>query len=148
MNPKAHRARRAASISIALVGLIHLVLAGEYLHEQAYVGALFIAGGIASAYVAARLWKAPDVVAWAVGSVVAAGMFAGFVLSRTVGLPGFHESEWEGSGVASLLLEAGYLAALGSWLRNRSRRWQHVSRPRALAGRIERLAPAPRTESS
>ena len=38
-------------------------------------------------------------------------MAAGFVLSRTVGLPGFHESEWELSGLLSLLLEGGFVAA-------------------------------------
>ena len=40
-------------------------------------------------------------------------MGAGFILSRTVGLPGFHESEWELSGMVSLLFEAGFLALAG-----------------------------------
>jgi hypothetical protein len=35
----------------------------------------------------------------------------GFVLSRTVGLPGFHESEWEASGLLSLALEGTVVAA-------------------------------------
>ena len=38
-------------------------------------------------------------------------MAAGLLLSRTVGLPGFHESEWEPSAVLSLLLEGGFVAA-------------------------------------
>lgn len=50
-------------------------------------------------------------------TVIAAGMGVGFVLSRTVGLPGFHESEWELSGLVSLLLEAGFLAAALAWAR-------------------------------
>jgi hypothetical protein len=33
-------------------------------------------------------------------------------LSRTTGLPGFHESEWELSGVVALALEAGFVAAV------------------------------------
>ena len=40
-----------------------------------------------------------------------AGMGVGFVLSRTVGLPGFHEGEWELSGIVCLLLEAGFVGA-------------------------------------
>jgi hypothetical protein len=40
-------------------------------------------------------------------------MAIGFVLSRTVGLPGFHEGEWELSGLISLLLEGGFLLSAG-----------------------------------
>lgn len=40
-----------------------------------------------------------------------AGMGIGFVLSRTVGLPGFHESEWELSGLLCLVLQAGFVGA-------------------------------------
>jgi hypothetical protein len=40
-----------------------------------------------------------------------AGMGIGFVLSRTTGLPGLHESEWELSGIVALVLEAGFVAA-------------------------------------
>ena len=49
----------------------------------------------------------------AAGAVVAAGMAVGFILSRTTGQPGFHESEWEVSGLVSLLLE-GWVVA-GAW---------------------------------
>jgi len=38
-------------------------------------------------------------------------MGVGFVLSRTVGLPGFHEGEWEMSGVISVLLETLFVGA-------------------------------------
>lgn len=44
-------------------------------------------------------------------------MGVGFVLSRTVGLPGFQESEWELSGLVALVLEVGFLAAAGTWAR-------------------------------
>lgn len=105
------RLRRIAAAALAIVGVIHLVLAPEYLDEQAYIGVLFIAGGLAGLFVAFRLWIAPDRFAWTLGALVAAGMFVGFVLSRTTGLPGFHEEEWELSGIISLILEAGYLGA-------------------------------------
>lgn len=37
-------------------------------------------------------------------------MFALFVVSRTVGLPGYHEP-WDKIGIASLVLEALFVAA-------------------------------------
>lgn len=40
----------------------------------------------------------------------AAGMFVGGVLSRTTGLPGFYEAEWEPLLLASLVLELVYVA--------------------------------------
>lgn len=43
--------------------------------------------------------------AWSVAALVAAGMFVGGVLSRTTGLPGFYEAEWEPLLLASLVLE-------------------------------------------
>jgi hypothetical protein len=104
--------------SIAGVGLIHLLLAPEYFGERAYVGILFVLGAIASAVVALRLWRSTqDTAAWGLGALIAAGMGVGFVLSRTVGLPGFHESEWELSGVVSLLLEGLFLGTAVAALR-------------------------------
>lgn len=111
MNSNEQPIRRVAAIAIALVGVIHLVLAPEQIKSEAYVGVLFIAGGLAALYVAVRLWMAPDRFAWTLGTVVSAGMFVGFILSRTTGLPGFKESEWELSGIVSLILEAGFIGA-------------------------------------
>jgi hypothetical protein len=104
--------RRLAAALLAATGALHLVLAPEYLQEKAYVGALFILGGIASLAVAARLWTRDDRQAWALGALMAAGMAAGFILSRSIGLPGFHESDWELSGIVSVLLEAGFIGGL------------------------------------
>jgi hypothetical protein len=114
--------RRIAAVMIAAVAVIHFALASEYLDETTYIGVLFIAGGVAAVYVAARLWISRDLVAWSLGGLLAAGMFVGFILSRTVGLPSFHESEWETSGIAALILEAGYIGVMGWWLSSRVRR--------------------------
>jgi hypothetical protein len=111
MNSNEQPIRRVAAVAIALVGAIHLVLAPEQLKSEAYVGVLFIVGGLAALYVAVRLWMARDRFAWTLGALVAACMFAGFILSRTTGLPGFKEPEWELSGIVSLILEAGFIAA-------------------------------------
>jgi hypothetical protein len=101
--------RRWAAAAIGATGALHLILAPEYLSEQAYIGVLFILGGLVAIALAVRLWMRDDAAAWALGALVAAGMAVGFVLSRTVGLPGFHESEWELSGIVSVLLEFGFV---------------------------------------
>ncbi|MBN8867186.1 MAG: hypothetical protein J0H98_06505 [Solirubrobacterales bacterium] len=98
-------ARHIAIGALALTGIIHLILAPEYMGEQAYIGLLFIAGGLSTIALAAWLWLRDQAVAWLAAAVICAGMAIGFVLSRTIGLPGFHEAEWELSGVISVLLE-------------------------------------------
>ena len=111
--------RRAGAALLAATGAIHLVLAPEYLGEQAYIGVGFILGGIAALLVATRLWRerGRDQAAWTLGALLSAGMAVGFVLSRTVGLPGFHESEWELSGIVSVLLEIGFVGCAATALR-------------------------------
>ena len=109
MNPKT---RKWAAAAIGGTGLIHLLLAPEYFGEQAYVGVLFLGGAAVCGYVAGKIWTGREVAFdWLLGAATAAGMFIGFVLSRTVGLPGFHESEWDLSGIVSMLLEAGFVGA-------------------------------------
>lgn len=102
---------RIGAAAMAGIAAIHLLLAPEYFGEQAYVGVLFLLGAGAGGLVAARLWRGGDAASWALGVAVAVGMGVGFVLSRTVGLPGFHESEWELSGLVSLLLETVFVGA-------------------------------------
>ncbi len=103
--------RRLAAGSLGLVALIHLILAPEYVSKAAYLGVLFVLGAVALGAFAVRLWREDDVPSWLLGALTMAGMGVGFVLSRTVGLPGFHEGEWELSGIVSLVLEAGFVIA-------------------------------------
>jgi len=103
--------RRAAAAALAVVGAIHIILSPEYFGEQAYIGVLFVLGGLVLLAFAARLWRADDVPSWLLGALTMAGMGIGFILSRTTGLPGFHESEWELSGLICLVLEAGFVVA-------------------------------------
>lgn len=112
--------RRGVAVALAGTGVLHLALAPEYLSEQAYIGALFIAGGITSLVLAALMWVRDDARVWLGSALVALGMGAGFILSRTVGLPGFHESEWELSGLLSLLLEGAVVAGAVQALRGPS----------------------------
>jgi hypothetical protein len=101
--------RKLAAAALVANGIIHLVLSPEYLSEQTYVGVLFIAGGLFLCAVAVALWRADNVPSWFLGALTMAGMGIAFILSRTTGLPGFKESEWELSGIVTLVLEAGFV---------------------------------------
>src|SRR5689334_19061700 len=93
---------------IALIGLIHAVEAPAYLDERAYVGILFILNAVGALVAAVGIWRGTRA-AWGLGILVAAGAFAGYILSRTTGLPGgFKESGWEPLGIASLVIEAAF----------------------------------------
>ena len=110
---------RLGALALAGTGALHLALVPEYLEEAPYIGVLFIFGGIAAILIAAVIALRDDLRAWAGGAAIAAGMAVGFVLSRTTGLPGFHEAEWEASGILSLLLELGFVGLAASALGRR-----------------------------
>jgi hypothetical protein len=103
--------RRAGAAALALTGLLHLVLVPEYFKEATTIGWLFVLGGLASVAVAAWLWLRDEPAAWWTAAVLGGGMIVGFLLSRTVGLLGFQEGEWELSGIVSILLELAVVAA-------------------------------------
>ena len=109
--------RKGVAAALAATGVLHLILAPEYLSEQAYIGVLFILGGLTSIGLASVIWLRNEAKALIVGALVAAGMAVGFVLSRTTGLPGFHEAEWEASGLISVLLEGFVVLGAGTLLR-------------------------------
>ncbi|UUY05764.1 hypothetical protein LRS13_09660 [Svornostia abyssi] len=109
--------RRTAAAMAALTGLIHLILVPEYLEEKTYIGLLFLGAAVVCGAVAATLWRRDEPLAWGVGALTCAGMFVGFVLSRTVGLPGFHEAEWELSGVITLVADAAFIGLAATGLR-------------------------------
>jgi FtsP/CotA-like multicopper oxidase with cupredoxin domain len=96
-------------------GLIHLALVPEHLRFS-YLGALFIAGGLASVFVAVRLWRGcTGKHVWVLGATASGAMAAGLIASRVVGLPGafgaaaVQEDEWGVLENASLLFELGFL---------------------------------------
>jgi hypothetical protein len=92
---------------IVIVGLIHLINSPGDLEEGSYTGLLYLANFVGALAAAVGIYRG-ERWGWALGLLVAAGAFAGYVVSRTVGLPGLPvEEEWlEPLGVLSLLVEA------------------------------------------
>lgn len=102
---------------IAAVGIIHLVTARDQFNDATYKGLLFLANAAGSLVAAAGLARGAR---WALplGLLVAGSTALGYVVSRTVGLPGLPvDPDWlEPLGVLSVLAEALYiLVALHAW---------------------------------
>jgi len=91
---------------IVVVGLIHLINSPEDLEEGSYTGLLYLANFVGALAAAIGIYRGKRW-GWTLGFLVAGGAFAGYVISRTVGLPGLPvETEWlEPLGVLSLLVE-------------------------------------------
>ncbi len=94
---------------ISLVGLIHLLTAPEYLEEATYVGVLFLANAAGAALCAYGIYRGQSW-GWLLGVLIAGGAFVGFIVSRTVGLPGapgiLQEGFFDPPGILSLIVEA------------------------------------------
>jgi hypothetical protein len=91
---------------IVVVGLIHLINSPGDLEEGSYTGVLYLANFFGAILAAIGIYRGRSW-GWALGWLVAGGAFAGYVISRTVGLPGLPvETEWlEPLGVLSLVVE-------------------------------------------
>src|SRR5215216_1229935 len=102
----------SGALLIAAVGLIHLLEAPEELEEATYLGLLFLAnvgGAVVAAIGIYRNYRW----GWGLGALAAGGAFAGYVISRTIGLPGMPVEDWlEPLGVLSLVVE-GLFIGLG-----------------------------------
>jgi hypothetical protein len=105
--------KAVAVLAIVVTGLIHLMTARDSFGEAAYKGVLFVANGIGALVAAVGVSRDRDW-GWLLGALVAGGAFVGYVLSRTVGLPGLpaEPDAWlEPLGVASLIAEVVFLLA-------------------------------------
>ncbi len=95
---------------ILLVGAIHVVDAPDSFSEALYKGLLFTANGVGSLVAATGIFLDRRNLGWNLGALVAAGAFAGYVISRAIGLPGLGLDVWfEPLGVLSLAAEAVYM---------------------------------------
>ena len=102
----------AAILLIVAVGLIHLYGTPQHYRAAPYLGVLFVANFIGALVAAVGLYR--DVLwGWLLGAWVAGGALVMYVVSRSVGLPGFEQAvgRWFGPlGVLSLVVEALFMA--------------------------------------
>lgn len=86
--------------------MVHLIEAPEYFEDATYLGVLFLANFAGAILAAAGIYKGSWSWGWGLGAIVAAGAFAGYVISRTGGLPGLDETGFlEPMGILSLVVE-------------------------------------------
>jgi hypothetical protein len=94
---------------IAALGLIHLLEAPEELEEATYLGLLFLANFGGAVVAAIGIYQGHKW-GWGLGALLAGGAFVGYVISRTLGLPGMPVEEWlEPLGMISLLVEGLFM---------------------------------------
>jgi hypothetical protein len=109
--------RAVAIVGLLGIGLIHLLDSiGKY-SETRYLFWMYIALIVGTIVVSGALLHRESPIAWAGAGLLAAGALAGYVLSRTTGLPSANGDigNWtEPLGLASLFVE-GCLVALAGY---------------------------------
>jgi hypothetical protein len=107
-----------AILLIVAVGLVHLVGTPQHYRAAPYVGVGFVVNFIGALVAAVGLYR--DVLwGWLLGALVAGGALVMYVVSRSVGLPGFEHAvgRWTGPlGVLSLVVEGLFIAVFLLWL--------------------------------
>jgi len=109
-------ARATAIVGLAGIALIHLLDSLAKFQETPYMGWMYVGLMIGCLTVAAVLARGNFREAWAAAVVLPASAVAGFVLTRTVGLPQAHEDigNWsEPLGLAALFTEGAVIAVAG-----------------------------------
>lgn len=105
--------RAVGVVGLAGIALIHLLDSIGKFSETPYIAWMYIALMIGSIAVAAGLVHSRDRRLWLGAGLLAASAIAGYVLSRTVGLPNATEDigNWtEPLGLASLFVEGAVVA--------------------------------------
>lgn len=99
----------AGVVLILITGLIHLIDAPGSFDDAAYKGILFGLNGLGAAIAAIGIYRGERTWGWGLGLLVAAGALIGYLISRTVGLPGLEPDEWlEPLGLLSLVVEGAF----------------------------------------
>ena len=113
----------AGIVLIVVTGVIHFLDAPDAFGEATYKGILFSLNVIGALVAAFGIFRGKSW-GWLLGLLIAGGAIAGYVISRTIGLPGLPvESEWlEPLGVLSLIVEGIYVLLSIKVLTNNSSR--------------------------
>jgi hypothetical protein len=88
IDPSSYIARSVGIMGLIGVALIHLVDSGSKLGETPYLFWMYLGLMVASIAVASFLLHTESVRAWGAAGGLAALTMAGYILSRTTGLPG------------------------------------------------------------
>lgn len=111
----------AAIVLIVVVGLIHLIGASPHYRWAPYLGVGFILNLIGALVAAVGIYR-DALWGWLLGVLVAGGALVMYVISRSIGLPGYEHAigRWTGPlGLISLVVEALFIAVFLVWLTNR-----------------------------
>lgn len=82
----------AGSFTIFSLGMVHLLQAEEFFAAAAYVGLLALAGFAVACVAAVALARGGGPLAWLVGAGFSGVSLGLFLVSRTLGLPGYEET--------------------------------------------------------
>jgi hypothetical protein len=107
--PKAKFLYWFAIILILETGLLHILTAQAEYEEAAYMGYLFAANFFGSLVAAYGIYR-KQAWGWMLGLVIAAGSMAGYLWSRTLGMPGMNVEEWLNPyGIVSMSVEGLFI---------------------------------------
>jgi hypothetical protein len=94
---------------IMAIGVLHLLTAQAEYEEAAYMGYLFAANFFGALSAAFGIYH-QQVWGWLLGLLIAVGSLAGYIWSRTVGMPGMAVEEWINPyGVVALTVESLFI---------------------------------------
>jgi hypothetical protein len=133
-------ARAVASGALVVIALIHMLQLPAAFAAIGYLGALFIMAVVLCLGLAAALTRTGDDRAWIAAGGLAALILLGYLVSRSIGLPGFTDDigAWsEPVGLASMVVEGFLVFVSGAVLASRG----HMLR-RTLATPAMRPGPA------
>jgi len=99
----------SAIVLMIAIGLLHLLTAQAKYEAAAYMGYLFAANFFGALIAAFGIYH-QQVWGWWLGLLIAAGSMAGYIWSRTLGMPGMAVEEWlNPSGVVALAMEGLFI---------------------------------------
>ena len=102
----------AAILLIVAVGLTHLIGAPPHYRVAPYIGVGFVVNFIGALVAAVGIYR-DALWGWLLGALVAGGALVLYVVSRSIGLPGFEHAvgRWFGPlAIISFIVEALFLA--------------------------------------
>jgi hypothetical protein len=100
MRPNSLILQLVAAAALVVEIVVHAALAPDHLVEMPYIGASFVGVSVLLTTVLVGLLLRPrNPLPWLAGAALCVGMCATFVVSRTVGLPDYHEAWTSDNGM-------------------------------------------------